>query len=100
MNTNKIILVIAILIVIVLAGLAVQKYVAAPAQPSQNTNVDSSKKIEVQTKGGDVKAQGSGGGTLTICEDKCGDNVCQPADVAEAAGVCAETKAECPQDCK
>ena len=40
---------------------------------------------------------------LTICADKCGDGVCQPAGTVCADKLnctCAETKADCPQDCK
>jgi hypothetical protein len=47
---------------------------------------------------------GNGGGTLTICQDKCGDGICQAKDATCPSGdlncACAETKQECPQDCK
>ena len=108
MNTKKIILGVVVVILLVLAGLAVNKYVSAPvdgvknsdntqtieAQPSQNTdeNKSAAGKVEVKTQGG--------GGTLTICELRCGDDVCQLESSTELAGVCAETKTDCPQDCK
>mgnify|MGYP001583539405 FL=1 len=81
----------------VLAGLAVYKYVFAPAQvlpPKETGNENSAQTVQVQTE------ETGGGGTLTICELRCGDNVCQLESSTELAGVCAETKTDCPQDCK
>ncbi len=52
-----------------------------------------------------IKAEGqNGGGTLTVCLDKCGDGICQTVD-KNCTGdsfscVCKETKEECPKDCK
>lgn len=41
--------------------------------------------------------------SLTICSDKCGDGVCQPANIVcedNLNCICAETKLDCPQDCR
>lgn len=38
-----------------------------------------------------------------VCQDKCGDGVCQPAGTIcnnQLNCPCAETKEDCPQDCK
>ena len=40
---------------------------------------------------------------LTVCADKCGDGICQPAGTIcedNLNCICAETKADCPSDCK
>ena len=86
---NKKFLIIALLIIVILvAGVFAYKYFNA-----QKTNVQNEVKVEV----GDIKINPSGGGGgVIICQEKCGDNVCQ----ATEAGICAETPQECPQDCK
>lgn len=41
--------------------------------------------------------------SLTVCLDKCGDGVCQSAGIICEENlncICAETKLDCPQDCK
>jgi flagellar basal body-associated protein FliL len=40
---------------------------------------------------------------LYVCQDQCGNGICQPAGTAckgELSCPCAETKEDCPQDCK
>lgn len=40
---------------------------------------------------------------LVICADRCGDGICQPAGTIcddNLNCICAETKADCPSDCK
>jgi len=40
---------------------------------------------------------------LTVCVEKCGDGICQPAGTAcndNLNCTCAETREDCPQDCK
>lgn len=53
---------------------------------------------------GNVEVEGdNGSGGLTICLDRCGDNVCQTQDSKCPDGSfncpCAETPQDCPQDC-
>ena len=59
---------------------------------------------QFQIEEGGIQAQGeNGGGGLTVCLDKCGDNVCQEAeecaDESSLNCVCLENAEECPQDC-
>jgi len=71
-------------------------------QPAvQETNESSQVQSETGIR---VEAQAeNGGGTLFMCEDKCGDGVCQADDpncAQTGSCVCAETADDCPQDCK
>jgi len=62
---------------------------------------------QVQIQAGGIQTEeNSGGGSLSVCLDKCGDGICQKTD-SECAKtnsnlncVCAETPQDCPQDCK
>ena len=51
-----------------------------------------------------IEAQGTNGeGMLVVCQDKCGDSVCQeydPNNPNSLGQICAENKEYCPQDCK
>ena len=73
-------------------------------QPSSSSNsAGVGTQVELQTQG--VKAQSAnGGGTLSICLDKCGDGICQAQDTTCKSGdlncICPETHASCPADCK
>jgi hypothetical protein len=65
---------------------------------------DASKDIQVQIDQGGIKAEGSsgGGGSITVCQDKCGDGICQMGD-SKCSGlscVCPETTQTCTQDCR
>lgn len=58
-------------------------------QPSVNLG---NPQIEIQPQPG-----------LTVCVDQCGDGICQPAGTIcdnDLNCICAETKADCPGDCK
>ena len=56
--------------------------------------------FQVQVSG--VKAEG--GGSISICFDKCGDGICQPENTScnpsSTNCICPETPEECPEDCK
>ena len=63
---------------------------------SQNDNMD--------TAAEENKLEGNnGGGTFTVCLDKCGDGICQKPDPNcknDLNCVCPETKTDCSEDCK
>ena len=65
-------------------------------------NQESNPVLELENNG--IEIQGGGGGSLTICGDKCGDGICQStvSDCKEGSPncVCIESKNDCPQDCK
>ena len=116
------IILIVALVVILLIGFIVYQYMFFPAGKVQNltggeqteeksndVSGDQGKPIidapQVQIQAGDVQAQGdSGGGTFSICLDKCEDGICQKIDSNcgedDISCICPETPQECPQDCK
>jgi len=66
-----------------------------------NNTDDSTPQVEIKAEG--ITGDPSNGGMLIVCVDKCGDGVCQPAGTACVDSlncICAETKADCPGDCK
>lgn len=67
---------------------------------NEGSAIEEIPQIEVQA----VSGEESGGGSLIICVDKCGDGVCQKTDSACERGnlncVCLESPTDCPQDCK
>lgn len=71
--------------------------------PLQDTNSEvQNTNPEVKTQG--VKAVGtSGGGTLTVCSDWCGDGICQSTyqycQNNDLNCICLESHADCPADC-
>jgi hypothetical protein len=87
--SKKILLVILFLILFLMVGFLVYKYV------SQHS--------EEEVNGAD---QGNGSTGLFICADKCGDGVCQTSDPncgesdSNLNCICPETQQECPQDCQ
>ena len=115
-----IILIIA-LVVILLLGIWIYRYLSAggakiensaggvqtqaPAT-EQNSNQNNNSPPQVQIPAGGVQSQGeNGGGTLSVCLDKCGDGICQKTDPNCGKDnnlncICPETPQECPQDCK
>lgn len=109
---KKILVILIIVIVMILIGsfLFFNKAKAPINNNNQKIEVTpqqqpTSNQPEVKVEHPEVKAQGSlGGGILTICELKCGDGICETEqNVCKngvPCGVCAETKADCPQDCK
>lgn len=52
----------------------------------------------------DIQAEGdNGGGTFSVCLDKCGDGVCQTSSAGCQDGLnctCIETPQDCSQDCQ
>lgn len=118
-KVDKKVLIIAVIavVVILLVGLVVYKYVYNSANNVQNlTDGAQSDKTptpdstvntpQVQIQAGGVQTQGgNGAGTLLVCSDKCGDGICQKTDPKcgnenNLNCVCPETPEECPQDCK
>lgn len=113
MNKNFLIISALIIIIILLAVFAFYKYMPVPT-PSKIQNSAGGAQIEkpsdnspgVQIEVGGVQAEGQkGGGTLTVCLDKCGDGVCQTTDPNCAKDgtqtcICPETPSECSKDCK
>lgn len=57
--------------------------------------------VQIEVGGVGVKP-GESGGTLMVCQDKCGDNICQTIDPSCTSMncPCPETKEDCLQDCK
>ncbi|MEK7562421.1 MAG: hypothetical protein AAB509_01955 [Patescibacteria group bacterium] len=110
MNKKILIIIIVAAITILVAGFLVFKYLgqakgintentaggANIEKPAESTDVP---KVEIEAVGGTGK-----GGGLTICADRCGDNVCQNTapECAESSlnCVCVETPQDCPADCK
>lgn len=80
-------------VVILLLGLAIYRYTKE-------------KGVKVQDSIGGIGTEAQqGGGTLTVCVDKCGDGICQKTDPNCDVNnnlncPCPETLQECPQDCK
>ena len=113
-KTDKkvLIILIVVLVVILLLGFAIYKYVAGSVDRVRNsvggveTEQKSNNTPQVQIQAGGVQVQGeSGGGMLSVCLDKCGDGICQEADLSCGESnnlncICPETQQECPQDCK
>ncbi len=108
---KKILIILSIILVVVLiAGFFVYKYsrevkittennesgeiIETPGEQSQEQSPINLENPQVETK----PASG-----LTVCIDKCGDGICQPAntDCGNSLNcVCSETKTDCPSDCK
>lgn len=68
-----------------------------------NGNTDGIKAVNGQAKIEQINNNSKTTGVIIVCQDKCGDGVCQPAGTIcpdKLNCICAETKADCPQDCK
>lgn len=109
MDKKILITIIFVLVIILIAGYFGYQYFSNMGTKVDNavgeTNIENNTpQVEVTTEG--VKAEATnGGGTLTICVDKCGDNICQTTDIEcskdnDLNCVCLESLQECPQDCK
>ena len=105
------ILLISFIVYHYIAGSAVKvQNVTNGAQSENNSNTNKPTvnlpQVEIPEGGVQIQAQGdTGGGTLSVCVDKCGDGVCQTSDPNcgknnNLACICLEDKQECPQDCK
>lgn len=103
------IILIAVVVAILLIVFVAYKYILSPGIKVQNSagGAQTEKQTQqVQVQVGGVGAQGTnGGGTLSVCIDKCGDGICEKTDPNCSADnnlncICPETPQECPQDCK
>jgi len=111
-----IILIIAV-VVILLTGFVIYKYTsssevkvqnsAGGAQTEINTpqpKEDNSQQVQIDVGGIDAQKENEKG-IMSVCLDKCGDNICQKTD-PNCSGdnnlncICPETPQECSQDCK
>ncbi|MEK7080435.1 MAG: hypothetical protein AAB925_01205 [Patescibacteria group bacterium] len=94
MNKKFLIAIILILAVVLVAGFFAYKYLG-------QVNSADTENLPVQIEAGGTQPDGGG---LSICFDKCGDNVCQKTDPNckdnSMNCICLETSQECPQDCK
>jgi len=71
--------------------------------PAENQITQPEQQVQTAQPGIQVEIEGeNGGGSLSVCEVKCGDGVCQKEGDGCDAGVCicAETAKDCPEDCK
>ncbi|MCX6718465.1 MAG: hypothetical protein NTY81_02585 [Candidatus Staskawiczbacteria bacterium] len=119
LDKKVLIILIALVVVILLAGFAIYKYTGNSGIKTQNSaggaQTQTEQTPENSSAGQDnaiisapqvqIQAQGeNGGGSLSICVDKCGDGVCQKTDpncdANNLSCICPETLKECPQDCK
>jgi len=101
---------IIVVVAVSLAGLGTYFYLASSGIKVKNATggvqTQGNNAAPVQIEVGGVKAGGeSGQGLLSVCMDKCGDDVCQKTDPNCGEGgnlncVCPETPQDCPQDCK
>lgn len=107
---KKILIILSIILVVVLiAGFLVYKYSKDVEKTAQNNQEEVIIKTPEQGQEqppvnlGDIQIETQPQPGLTICADKCGDGVCQASDPEcknNMNCVCAETKADCPSDCK
>ncbi len=115
MNKKVLIVSIVFLAVLLIAGFFFYKYLNQLPESVENSNEgastenlsgdqnDNVPQFQIEEGGIGVQAE-NGGGSLTVCLDKCGDTICQETDMeCEGEGnlncVCPETPEECPQDC-
>ena len=98
-----------ILIVVFFAGFFVYKYLKDVEKTVQNneeeviieTSEQGQEQPPVDLGSPQIEIQSQPG--LTICVDKCGDDICQALDPECKDNMnctCAETKVDCPGDCK
>lgn len=122
-DKKVLIILIVVLVAILLVGFMVYQYVAGSNVKVQNLtggaqtekksnnafgdqNKTATNAPQAQIEIGGVQAQGdTGGGTLSVCLDKCGDGICQKTDSNCGKDnnlncICPEIPQECPQDCK
>jgi len=117
---KKILLIlVAVILLLLLAGFLIYWYISIPAtgaynltggvqteNTSNNQNKPTTNTPQIQIQAGGVQVQGeNGGGSLSVCLDKCGDGICQKTDPNCGKDnnlncICPETPQECPQDCR
>jgi len=94
-----------ILIVVLIASFFIYQY----SKDLEKTVQLEKEEIKIETPGVEITApnenqqnQDQQKGFLTVCADKCGDGICQPAGTCndKLDCVCVENTTECPQDCK
>ena len=91
----------AFLILLLLGGFFVYKYLTQIRTEAGNVNDGVNTNNENTTPGIEINGENEGG--LFICSDKCGDGICQQTAEEECDNLnctCKEDKQECPQDCK
>lgn len=121
MNKKNLIILAVLLAVVLAVGFFIYRYsTAVKTEGSNSANEQNQPKTEnppdnsgnqgnplqVELEQGGIKAEGTdGGGSLSVCSDKCGDGVCQQPDPTcdinnSMNCTCPETPQDCPQDCK
>lgn len=106
------IVLIVVLAVILISGFLFYKYLSRLPESVENSGEGVSTENlsedqgdnapQLQIEQGDIEVQAqNGGGSLTVCLDKCGNNVCEKTEECTDGlnCVCPETPEECPQDC-
>ncbi len=110
LDKKVLIILITALVVILLIGFIVYKYISGSLVDVKNltggaqTEQNNTPQVQIQADGVQVQGE-NGGGTFSVCLDKCGDGVCQETDPNCGKGnglncICPENPQECPQDCK
>lgn len=105
---KKILIILSVILIVVLvAGFFVYKYLKDVEKIVQNNEEEVITETPEQGQEqppvdlGNVQIETQPG--LTICADKCGDGICQASDPECEDSMnctCVETKADCPGDCK
>ncbi|MBI3337528.1 MAG: hypothetical protein HY005_02810 [Candidatus Staskawiczbacteria bacterium] len=98
---KKVLIIIGVILVVVLiAGFFIYKY----SKDLEKTIQNNESQAKIETPNENTQNQPEPRGFLTICSDKCGDGICQSDSAIckdnDINCVCAETKTDCPQDCK
>lgn len=107
---KKILIILSVILVVVLiAGFFVYKYLKDVERTVQNNQeeviIETPEQEQEQSPVnlGNLQIETQPQPGLTICVDKCGDGVCQALDPECKDSMnctCAETKVDCPGDCK
>lgn len=96
---KKILIILSIILIAVLiAGFFVYKY-----SKEVKTKVENIEKETPSVNSENQQAETNPQPDFTVCIDKCGDGVCQPAGAVcdnNLNCTCPETKTDCPSDCK
>lgn len=123
MDKKILIILIVALTIILVIGFIIFNYVNSSAVDVQNSigGAQTEQKTEnisadnntptVNTPQEQIEVDGiqvegiMGAGTLSVCLDKCGDDICQKTDPSCGTDnnlncICLESPQECPQDCK
>ena len=104
----------AIIIILIVAGVAYFMYwnnqgsnvpLNNAVSNTESSNTATQTQPTTVDAGVTIKSVNSGtSGSITVCSDKCGDNICQKTDTSCTPGslncICAESHQDCPADCK